>query len=164
MALSGKTSQSYFRNKSKTIMNKDNNISLFAVSFKQGFVSPNVPIATFYQNGKKLNFLLDSGSDKNVIDKSILPSITHEIVKGECTCLTGVGGVTKVETCRVTFSIEKEEYTEDFLIADLTESFGMIENDHSITLHGIIGSSFLRKNNVVLDFKNLAAYSRNNQE
>lgn len=145
-------------------MNKDNNISLFAVSFRQGFVSPNVPIATFYQGEKKLNFLLDSGSDKNVIDKGMLPYVTHETVEGESVSLGGVGGITQVETCKVTFSVDNEEYTEDFLVTDLSQAFGMIENDHSITLHGIIGSTFLRKNNVVLDFQNLAAYSRNKQK
>lgn len=145
-------------------MNKDNNISLFAVSFKQGFVSPNVPIATFYQNGRRLNFLLDSGSDKNVIDKSTLSYIDYKVIEGENVNLGGVGGITKVETCKITFSIDSEEYTETFLITDLSQAFGMIEDDHSITLHGIIGSTFLRKNNVVLDFQNLAAYSKSKEE
>lgn len=141
-------------------MKKNNTISLFAVSFKQGFVSPKIPIATFYQGDKKLNFLLDSGSDKNVVDQKTLDSIEHEIISEGTTSLSGVGGVTKVDTCRVKFKCDDEEYTEDFLVADLSEAFGMIENDHCITIHGIIGSTFLRQNNVVMDFQNLVAYSK----
>ena len=143
------------------IMNKkNNNLSLFTVSFKQGFVSPNVPIATFYQDGKKLNFLLDSGSENNVIDKNALTSINHRILEGVSTTLTGVGGTSDTEICELTFKCDNEEYTEEFLVTDLSQAFGMIEDCHSIILHGIIGSTFLRKNNIVLDFKNLAAYSK----
>jgi hypothetical protein len=145
-------------------MTKDKNISLFAVSFKQGFISPKIPIATFYQEGKKLNFLLDSGSDKNVLDNKILSEITYEPVEGINASLTGVGGVTQVDTCRVKFNCDNEEYTEDFLVTDLAEAFGLIEQDHCITLHGIIGATFMRKNNIVMDFQNLVAYSKNKAE
>ena len=139
---------------------KNNNLSLFTVSFKQGFVSPNVPIATFYQGDKKLNFLLDSGSENNVIDKKTLVGINYKILEGISTTLTGVGGTSNTEICELTFKCDKEEYTEEFLVTDLSQAFGMIEDCHSIILHGIIGSTFLRKNNIILDFKNLAAYSK----
>lgn len=141
-------------------MEKKNNISFFTVSFKQGFIPPRVPIATFTQNGKKINFLLDSGSDRNVLNKDALSEITHEIIEGATTTLSGVGGVIKVDTCRVTFSCDGKDYTEDFLVSDLSDAFGLIESDHCITIHGIIGSQFLRKNNIVMDFQNLVAYSK----
>ena len=132
-------------------MNKKNNISLFTVSFKQGFIPPRIPIATFYQEGKKLNFLLDSGSDKNVLDSRILKEVKYENVEGESVNLTGVGGVTQVNTCKVAFTCDTKEYTEEFLITDLSEAFGLIEQEHCITLHGIIGSTFMRKNNIVME-------------
>ena len=141
-------------------MNKKNNISLFTVSFKQGFIPPRIPIATFYQDGKKLNFLLDSGSDKNVLDNRILKEVKYEDVEGESVNLTGVGGVTQVNTCRIAFTCDNKEYVEDFLVTDLSEAFGLIEQDHCITLHGIIGSTFMRKNNIVMDFQNLVAYTK----
>ena len=141
-------------------MNKKNNISLFTVSFKQGFIPPRIPIATFYQDGKKLNFLLDSGSDKNVLDSRILKEVKYEEVEGGNVNLTGVGGVTQVNTCKVAFTCDTKEYTEEFLITDLSEAFGLIEQEHCITLHGIIGSTFMRKNNIVMDFQNLVAYTK----
>ena len=141
-------------------MNKKNNISLFTVSFKQGFIPPRIPIATFYQDGKKLNFLLDSGSDKNVLDSRILKEVKYEEVEGGNVNLTGVGGVTQVNTCKVAFNCDEKEYTEEFLVTDLSEAFGLIEQDHCITLHGIIGSTFMRKNNIVMDFQNLVAYTK----
>ena len=139
---------------------KKNNLSLFTVSFKQGFISPNIPIATFSQGDKRLNFLLDSGSENNVIDKKALVGISHKIIEGASTTLTGVGGSSNTEICELTFKCGEDEYTEEFLVTDMSQAFGMIEDCHSIVLHGIIGSTFLRKNNIILDFKNLAAYSK----
>ena len=142
---------------------KNNNISFFLVSFKQGFVSPKLPIATFEQDGKKLNFLLDSGSDNNVINKEMLSTLNHEKIE-TVTNLAGVGGVSKTKACRIKFSCGDQEYTEDFLITDLSQAFGLIEQEHCIPLHGIIGSSFLRKNNIVMDFEKLIAYSKEKKE
>jgi len=141
---------------------KKNNISLFTVSFKQGFVSPNIPIATFRQGDKKINFLLDTGSDNNVIDAAALKEFKHTKVEegAPVNNLTGVGGTQQVSMCSLSFSCDNEEYTQEFLVTDMKHAFDMIENDHCIKIHGILGSVFLRENNVVLDFQNLAAYSR----
>ena len=143
-------------------MDKTNNISLFAVSFKQGFISPNVPIATFYQGEKRLNFLLDTGSDKNVVNAKILNEIEHMPIEtnGTKNTLTGVGGQQEVKIHNISFSCDGKKYTANFLAADLTEAFGLIENEHSIVLHGIIGSTFLREHKIVLDFTKLTAYSK----
>ena len=139
---------------------KKDSISLFTVSFKQGFVSPNIPIATFQQGDKKIVFLLDTGSENNVINKEALSYIKHEVKEGALTTLSGVGGTKEVSHCSISFMCDGEEYTADFLVTDLKEAFDMIEREHGITIHGIIGSVFLRENNVILDFKNLAAYSK----
>ena len=141
---------------------KQNNISLFAVSFSQGFTSPNIPIASFQQGDKDIVFLLDTGSDNNVINKNALNYVEHEMVdNGEAkTTLAGVNGITEVQHCTIKFNCDDESYKADFLIADLDEAFGSINKSHCIIIHGILGSKFLRSHNVILDFKNLSAYSK----
>jgi predicted aspartyl protease len=144
-------------------MNKNNNISLFAVSFSQGFTSPNIPIASFQQGDKDIVFLLDTGSDNNVINKSALEYIDHQMYEtpeDQKMTLSGVNGTTEVGHCSIQFGNEEENYKADFMIADLDEAFNVIKKGHCITIHGILGSKFLRTHNVVLDFKNLAAYSK----
>ena len=143
-------------------MSKNDNISLFAVSFKQGFTSPNIPIATFYQGDKKLNLLLDSGSDKNVIDALALQQFQHEKIDNteHVQTLSGVGGTQEVSMCTLSFGCEEEKYVAEFLVTDLRPAFDLIDKEHCIVLHGILGASFLRDNNIVLDFKNLSAYNR----
>ena len=143
-------------------MNKNDNISLFAVSFSQGFISPNIPIATFQQGNKDIVFLLDTGSDNNVINKEALEYVEHEMydTSDRVTTLSGVNGTTQVEHCSIKFSCEDESYKADFLVADLSEALNTIKKGHCITIHGILGSKFLRNHNVILDFKNLTAYSK----
>ena len=143
--------------------NKEKNISLFGISFKQGFISPNVPIVTVTQNGKKLHFLLDTGCDNNVINKEALECIEHTEKKGK-TNLTGLGGSQAASKCDITFVCEDQEYTEEFLVSDLTDAFGLMEDWHSIKLCGMLGSCFLRNNNLVLDFETLTLYSKKPKE
>ena len=142
-------------------MNKKNSNSFLAVSFRSGFVSPNIPIATFSQGDKDIVFLLDTGSDNNVINKGALDYVEHEMLEGgDTTTLSGVNGTTEVEHCSIQFSCEEDVYKADFLVADLNEAFSQIRKGHCITIHGILGSNFLRNHNVVLDFNNLTAYSK----
>lgn len=140
---------------------RQSNISLFAVSFSQGFTSPNIPIATFYQGDTKLNFLLDTGSDKNVIDASVIDSLQHEkIHSADKQILTGVGGSIEVEMCKICFDCGNERYETEFLVSDMKEAFKSIEDTCGNIIHGILGSLFLKENNIVLDFTNMTACSK----
>ena len=140
----------------------NNNKTFLSLSFSKGFTCPNIPIVTFTQGDKELNFILDTGSDDNVINRSALDYIDHEMIEHDGT-LAGVGGVFKVEACNIPFQYEGENFVAKFLIADhLQQAFDDIRKAHAIPLHGLIGSKFLYNNNIVLDFNNLTAY--NNKE
>ena len=138
---------------------KKNN-SFLSFSFSKGFTSPNLPIATFYQGDKELNFIIDTGSDDNVINKEALKDIKHEMMEHKGT-LAGVGGVFEVEACNISFQLESESFTAKFLISDsLQHAFDDIRKAHAIPLHGMLGSKFLMQNNIVLDFNNMIAYNK----
>ena len=137
-----------------------NNNSYLAFSFSKGFISPNIPIATFNQENKELNFIIDTGSDDNVIDKEALKDIKYEMVEHEGT-LAGVGGVYQVGACNITFTLGDDTFTTKFLISEhLQEAFNNLREAHAIQLHGMLGSNFLRSNNIVLNFNNLTAYNQ----
>ena len=141
-------------------MKTNKNKSLLSFSFSQGFTSPNIPIATFKQGDKELNFIIDTGSDDNVINRESLKEIEHEMVEHNGT-LAGVGGVFNVEACNISFQHEGETFTTKFLIADhLQQAFDDIRKAHAIPLHGMLGSKFLMQNNIVLDFNNMVAYNK----
>ena len=141
-------------------MNKYNCKSFLAISFSKGFNSPNIPIATFYQGDKEINFIVDTGSDYNVIDKSALANIEHEKMQGSGT-LTGLEGTQEVEGCNISFGCEDKEYKEFFLVSDtLKQAFDGMKKDHGIAICGMLGSMFLKKHNLVLDFNNLLIYNK----
>ena len=145
--------------KSKNMKTK-NSKSLLSFSFSQGFTSPNVPIATFHQGDKELNFIIDTGSDDNVINKEALKDIEYEMIEHEGT-LAGIGGVFNVQACKISFQHDEDKFSAKFLISDhLQQAFDNIRKAHAIPLHGMLGSEFLMQNNLVLDFTNMAAYNK----
>ena len=138
---------------------KKNN-SFLSFSFSKGFTSPNLPIVTFTQGETEINFIIDTGSDDNVINKEALKFIKHDMVEHNGT-LAGVGGVFKVEACTIAFQLGAENFSAKFIISDhLKEAFDNIRKAHAIPLHGMLGSKFLRQNKIVLDFNNMTAYNQ----
>ena len=65
--------------------NKDKSSLFFSVSFSKGFVAPNIPIATFKHGDVILNFLLDSGADRNSIDSRMLDKLQHSAAEDNST-------------------------------------------------------------------------------
>lgn len=137
----------------------NNNKTFLAVSFSKGFVSPNIPIATFQQGDTELNFIIDTGSDNNIIDSNMLPNLKCEMIDNRM-YLTGLGGSQEVEMCNITFSFEDESFTAPFLISDMKEAFTIIRKCHAIPIHGMLGSKFLMENNLILDFNKMVAYNK----
>ena len=143
------------------IINKLFNSNDNAISFKQGFELTDLPICTFYQNGKKLNFLLDTGSTDNVIDSNALGMIEHSKVENMKSNLYGLdGNKTEVPVCEITLQYKDNNYSFIYLISDMKTAFGNIKAESGVNLHGIIGSKFFNEFQYVLDFKELIAYSK----
>lgn len=139
---------------------KNKNKVFLSISFSAGFQSPHIPIATFKQNDKELNFIIDTGADDNVINEAVLQDIEYEEVEHNGS-LAAVGGVFEVKACAISFQYDKEQFKAKFLISNqLDQAFNDIRKAHAIPLHGMLGSKFLRDNNIVMDFKNLVAYNR----
>ena len=144
-------------------MKKDNNYNLLALSFKQGFISPNLPIVTFHQGEKEINFIIDTGSDENIINKESLKDLSYkmlEVAEEDKRSLNGLGGCQETEQCSISFGSDDGKYSETFLVADLAGPFESIRKQHCMVLHGMLGSNFLRRNNMTLDFKNLVVYNK----
>lgn len=144
-------------------MTKKQGISLLAISFKPGFVSPKIPIAVFNQGEKELVLLLDSGSDKNIINIDALKLFDHTLKETKENeqkhQVSGVGGPQEAVQCIIPFSCGEEKFEEEFLAIDINSTLDGIRREHCIQIHGILGSIFLQEHNIVLDYKNLVAYS-----
>lgn len=130
------------------------------MSFKTAMDLCNLPVVTFYQGNKRFNFLLDTGSNSCIINKSVLNSIDHAMIEADNDLFGMEGKPQKVDSCRIILYFNDRGYTFDYLIQDLSSAFGLIKKESGVTLHGIIGSSFFNKFKYVLDFAELIAYSK----
>lgn len=130
------------------------------ISFKESMDLTELPVATFNCNRKKLNFLLDTGSNLSYINSSVLPLLDHEIIDGESSVIGFEGNEVSTGSCRITVTYKRKRFEEEFNIADLDASFKVIKQESGVQLHGILGSRFFEKYKYIIDFKNLIAYMK----
>ena len=128
------------------------------ISFKEGLDLTELPIVTFNQKGKKLHFLLDTGSNISYINEEVLNTIEAKDLN-ESSSTFGVEG-SGMETHHYSIEIgyKDQHFVEEFGAVDLSGAFKAIEKESGIKLHGIIGNRFFEKYKYILDFKGLIAY------
>lgn len=130
------------------------------ISFREAMDLAELPIITFYNKDKKLNFLLDTGSDLSYINKSILPSLEYTEIS-ESRNIISVGGNTQsLGCCNMSVTYKSQKFIDKFYISGLDEAFGVIKAETGVQIHGILGSKFFAKYKYILDFESLIAYSK----
>lgn len=130
------------------------------MSFKEAMDLVELPIVTFYNGDKKLNFLLDTGSNISQINSSIIPLLDYKMVERN-TDVIGIEG-NKVNTgfCEMTITYKSQEFVGEFCIHDLDDAFAIVKEESGVQIHGILGSLFFQKYKYVFDFESLIAYSK----
>lgn len=130
------------------------------MSFKESMDLAELPVVTFYQGGKKFNFLLDTGSNLSLISKEAAERLDGEFLKGK-TIVSGIGTGETSGVYRAILSYRDHYYDIDLNIAShLTATFAEIKAETGVQIHGLIGSQFFQKYKYILDFKELIAYSK----
>lgn len=130
----------------------------------EAFNLTEMTIVTFFNNGQKLNFLLDTGSNDAYISKSAsrIKDLSYEKISTDGINVTGsVGNCACIEAMRIPLTYKDNTYNTDlFILESLDESFKAIKESDGVQLHGILGTLFLQKHNFVLDFDELVAYKK----
>lgn len=130
------------------------------ISFKEAMDLVELPIATFYNKEKKLNFLLDTGSNVSYINRSLLPLLVYSETNKTSQVIGIEGNPTTVTVCSMDIIYKGLIFSEEFNVVDLDNTFETIKQESGVQLHGILGSKFFEKYQYVLDFKELIAYIR----
>lgn len=138
-------------------MRKRNNSK---ISFKEAMDLVELPVVTFYNGDKKLNFLLDTGSNVSYINSSIIPLLVHEKTDKEMNTIGIEGNKVSNQFCKMSVTYKNRVFEEEFSIADLDEAFSVVKQESGVQIHGILGSKFFERYKYVLDFKELIAYIR----
>lgn len=137
----------WFKNKEKS-----------CIDFSAGFNLTDLPIVTFTHGDKKLNFLLDTGSNKSLINSSIVNELNHIPLRSDSTMFGVEGNYTKVEVSVISIFYNGEEYANDFMVSDLDKPFSNIKKESGVTIHGILGNNFFTRNKSILNFEEMKAY------
>ena len=131
------------------------------MSFKESLDLIELPIVTFYQGDKKLNFMLDSGSNLSIIDINAVNNLKLEYVKlNKVNSILGINGETRdAGFVNMKFYYKHLKFDYDFQYLDLSNVVNSLKQD-GITIHGILGNQFFTKYKYILDFNDLIAYSK----
>ena len=114
-----------------------------------------IPLLIVKAQAKNLCFLLDTGSNINVLDKRVAEFF--QLSGGTAQQQQfGIDGTLRItDVVELTFSLEEREYKADFSVMDLSSAFGKVEEESGIQIHGLLGCSFMEQQKWVIDFENL---------
>lgn len=130
------------------------------ISFKEAMDLTELPIATFYNGNRKLNFLLDTGSNVSYINSSIISLLDHEKTGANKERFGIEGNLVNDESCKMTIHYKNQKFEGEFFISDLDKAFEIIKQESGVQMHGILGSKFFEKYKYILDFNELIAYMK----
>lgn len=131
------------------------------MSFKEAMDLVELPVVTFLNGKKKLNFLLDTGSNISQINSSVLPLLDYKKIDGKDMDVMGIEG-NKVNTkfCEMIITYKGQDFINEFCIHNLDEAFAIIKEESGVQIHGILGSLFFQKYKYILDFNSLIVYNK----
>ena len=144
----------------KKIVYKFLNIHPNTMSFQNSMDLAELPVVTFRQGDKKINFLLDTGSNNCVIDSNILKNIDYKMLNIETDILGIEGNAQKTGVCTIKMTYKGKEYEYPYVIQDMSAAFDSIKKETGVTVNGMLGSKFFNEFKYVLDFDELIAYSK----
>lgn len=130
------------------------------ISFREAMDLAELPVITFYNGDRKINFLLDTGSNISYLNKNIVSSLVVESTGEESNIIGIEGNKVNCKICKMIIKRKNQEFEEEFSIADLNKAFRIVKEESGVQIHGILGSRFFEKYKYVLDFKDYIAYVR----
>ena len=128
------------------------------MSFKEAMDLTELPVVTFYNGRRKLNFLLDTGSNNSIINAPVVKKLNCNLKEGTINTFGMTGEEVESATCEIELKYKDEVFAGTFVIIDMSEAFDKVKRESGVTIHGILGSKFFQKYKYVLDFSTLAVY------
>ena len=127
---------------------------------KYGLTNLGLPLVAVEINQQNLCFLLDTGSNKNLLDQKVYEYFNESVeVLGESSIIGLEGNVKATPTIRLRFNFENQTFTTNFNVFDSSAAFGAIERESDIQIHGILGNEFFIENEWIIDFEKQQVYS-----
>lgn len=125
-----------------------------------------IPFIKVKHNNISFNLVVDTGCSTSCIDAEILDLLIHnttnEFTDG---IIYGDGSHDeKVQIVEIPITIGDTDYVEQFNAVNFRNMYQQVKDNFGITIRGLLGSEFLYKHKLILDFnKNLIRYTNGNQ-
>lgn len=128
------------------------------ISFKEAMDLVELPVVTFYNGDRKLNFLLDTGSNVSHINSSVISSLNCKKTGISKEHMGIEGNIKNTEMCEMSIYYKNQKFEGEFYMTDLDNAFDIIKQESGVQIHGILGSKFFERYKYVLDFGELVAH------
>lgn len=117
-----------------------------------------IPIIQKDINNEEVLFILDSGANISIIDSTWYYNNKHVFIEAEDInmVLTGISGVVSINS-----KIIYTEIDEDYVVFAITDLVPVTQNlsRQGFKIVGILGSDYLKDNNLIIDYKKQAVYT-----
>lgn len=125
-----------------------------------------IPFIRVKHNNVSFNLIIDTGCTISCIDKNILELLVHENTDGKSDVLYANGTSSEeVEIVNIPITIGDNTYNESFNAIDFSNMAKQVADTYGITIRGLLGSEFMYKHQLILDFeKHLIRYTGNQTE
>lgn len=125
------------------------------ICLQQSLIQIGLPLLIVKAQAKNLCFLLDTGSNINVLDRRVAEFFQLSGGTAKQRQFGIDGELQTTDIVELTFSLEEQEYKANFSVMDLSSAFGKVEEESGIQIHGLLGCSFMEQQKWILDFENL---------
>lgn len=133
--------------------------SLVRLSFTDNMDRLNLPIVSLTNNGQSFNFLIDTGATLSVIDSNALDKLAYTKVETTGNAYGVDGNIVPVEYARIELNHEKTKFVDEFQIMRV-DAFDNIKESDKIEIVGILGSTFLKRYDFTINYKDLIISSK----
>lgn len=114
-----------------------------------------IPVITFKLNNDKINLILDTGSELNILNEDYYKSHSKNfiLIDSVNNPINTVNGIVLQKTYIVE-TILNDSINIRFNVMDMTDMVDNMFYNQQMIINGLLGIDFFYDNNVVIDFKN----------
>ena len=126
-----------------------------SIAFDSIYESLELPIITLSNNGKEFNFLVDTGANRSIFDSAYIDNLSYRPIENESGTMYGLdGSIRTIEYIEIVLTRDEDQFLDVFQLTDLQSAFGRIQQDYGMTIHGVLGNSFLDKYRCIIEYNN----------
>lgn len=134
----------------------------FKISFKESLDLAELPVITFKEGNKKLNFLIDTGSTYSHITKKVSKELEGEPlghIDHDCCGVSSYKDTALVIESYLKY--DKKSFKVNLIVnSALDSSFAEIKKVYGVTIHGILGNDFLNEYRYIINYNTKQIYSK----